>query len=248
MNKQKIKAKIVKILQFLLNPRFLLCFGLAWLITNGWSYVLFTIGTFFKIEWMMWVSGAYLAFLWLPLSPEKLVTVAIAVFLLNRLFPEDEKTLAVLKNMRKSLKVKKEEIKKKIKYKKELTLMKENRFFVCEHCGNLIGMIHDAGVPMMCCGQKMTALEPGTAEAGVEKHLPVVTVEENKVKAVVGSAMHPMAEEHHISWVYLQTDKGGQRKCLNVSSEPVVEFALCNETPVAVYAYCNLHGLWRTEI
>ncbi len=126
--------------------------------------------------------------------------------------------------------------------------MKETKFFICEHCGNIIGVIHDAGVPMMCCGQKMTQLVPGTVEASVEKHLPVVTVNGDKVKVEIGSVAHPMAEEHSILWVYLQTDKGGQRKNLAVGEAPSVEFALCNEKPVAVYAYCNLHGLWKTEI
>ncbi len=126
--------------------------------------------------------------------------------------------------------------------------MKETKFFICEHCGNIVGVIHDAGVPMMCCGQKMTQLVPGTVEASVEKHLPVVTVNGDKVKVEIGSVAHPMAEEHSILWVYLQTDKGGQRKNLAVGEAPSVEFALCDEKPVAVYAYCNLHGLWKTEI
>ena len=122
------------------------------------------------------------------------------------------------------------------------------KFFICEHCGNLIGVINDAGVPMMCCGQKMTQLIPGTVEASVEKHLPVVTVDGDKVKVEVGSVAHPMSEEHSILWVYLQTDKGGQRKNLKVGEAPVAEFSLLDEKPVAAYAYCNLHGLWKTEI
>ena len=126
--------------------------------------------------------------------------------------------------------------------------MKETKFFICEHCGNIIGVIHDAGVPMMCCGQKMTQLIPGTVEASVEKHLPVITVDGDKVKVEIGSVAHPMAEEHSILWVYLQTDKGGQRKNLEVGEAPAVEFSLCDEKPVAVYAYCNLHGLWKTEV
>lgn len=123
-----------------------------------------------------------------------------------------------------------------------------NRFYICEHCGNVIGMIHDAGVPMMCCGQKMTKLEPGTVDASLEKHVPVVAVEGDLVKVSVGSVNHPMAEEHHIAWVYLQTNRGGQRKCLPIDGAPEVAFALKDEEPVAVYAYCNLHGLWMTEI
>ena len=126
--------------------------------------------------------------------------------------------------------------------------MCENRFYICEKCGNLVGAIHDSGVPMMCCGQKMTRLEPGVVEASHEKHIPVATVEGRVVRVEVGSVAHPMTEEHHISWVYLQTDKGGHRKCLAPTDAPVVSFTLTNETPVAVYAYCNLHGLWKADI
>ena len=123
-----------------------------------------------------------------------------------------------------------------------------NKFYVCEHCGNLIGMINDAGVPMMCCGQKMTKLEAGVVEASHEKHIPVVAVEGDVVTVTIGSVEHPMAEEHSILWVYLETDKGGHRKSLEVGKAPVVSFALKDEKPLAAYAYCNLHGLWKTEI
>ena len=126
--------------------------------------------------------------------------------------------------------------------------MCENKFYICEHCGNIIGMIHSAGVPLMCCGQKMTKLEAGVVEASHEKHIPVVTVEGNTVRVNVGSVTHPMSEEHHIAWIYLQTNRGGQRKCLDVTGAPEVTFALADETPVAVYAYCNLHGLWKAEL
>lgn len=126
--------------------------------------------------------------------------------------------------------------------------MCETRFYICEKCGNTVGMIHSSGVPLMCCGQKMAKLEAGTVEASKEKHIPVATVEGNTVKVSVGSVEHPMAEEHSILWVYLQTSKGGQRKCLEVGKAPVVTFALADEEPLAVYAYCNLHGLWMAEI
>lgn len=125
--------------------------------------------------------------------------------------------------------------------------MTENRFFICEHCGNIVGMIHDAGVPIKCCGKEMKQLEP-SAEASREKHTPVVNVDGNTVRVTVGSDMHPMNNDHSITWVYMQTDRGGQRKCLKQSGEPVVSFALMDEKPVAVYAYCNQHGMWRTEI
>ena len=126
--------------------------------------------------------------------------------------------------------------------------MSETKFFICEHCGNIVGMIHNAGVPLVCCGQKMTLLEAGKVEASLEKHVPVVTVEGTAVKVSVGSVAHPMTEEHSITWVYLQTDRGGQRKTLAPGALPEVTFALAEEKPLAVYAYCNLHGLWKTEL
>ena len=122
-----------------------------------------------------------------------------------------------------------------------------NKFYICEHCGNLVEMVHNAGVPMMCCGQKMKELEPGVVEASHEKHIPVASVEGNVVKVSVGSVEHPMAAEHSILWVSLLTDKGVQRKNLEVGKAPVVQFSLVDEKPLAVYAYCNLHGLWKSE-
>lgn len=122
------------------------------------------------------------------------------------------------------------------------------KFFVCEHCGNFVGMIKDAGVPMMCCGQKMTEVIPGTSDGAAEKHVPVFTVEGNKVTVTVGSVEHPMAEEHYIEWIVVETAKGTQRKALNPGDKPTAVFALTeDDSVVAVYAYCNLHGLWKAE-
>lgn len=101
---KKIKYWLKTAAQFFLNPRLLFCLGISWIITNGWSYILFGLGTWLEIPWMIAVSGAYLAFLWFPFSPEKLVTVAIAIFLLRWLFPKDQKTLAVLSNMKNKVK------------------------------------------------------------------------------------------------------------------------------------------------
>ena len=127
--------------------------------------------------------------------------------------------------------------------------MSDTKFYICEHCGNIVGKIHDAGAPLMCCGQKMKELVPGTAEASTEKHIPVATVEGNLVKVSVGAVEHPMTEEHLIQWVYLQTTSGGQRKALTPGAAPKVSFSLTDgDKPVAVYAYCNIHGLWKVEI
>ena len=126
--------------------------------------------------------------------------------------------------------------------------MSKTKFYICEKCGNLVEKIEDSGVPMMCCGQKMTPIEAGTVEASREKHIPVAVVEGNTVKVSVGSVEHPMAEEHSILWVELKTDRGVQRKNLEVGKAPVVTFALADEKPLEVFAYCNLHGLWKSEI
>ena len=122
----------------------------------------------------------------------------------------------------------------------------EQRFFICEHCGNIVAMVKDTGVPVMCCGQKMTEIIPGTADAAVEKHVPVYQVEGDVVKVQVGAVDHPMLPEHFIQWVSIQTRQGNQRKALKPGGEPKVCFALCEGDEVeAVYAYCNLHGLWK---
>ncbi|MBQ2105854.1 MAG: desulfoferrodoxin [Lachnospiraceae bacterium] len=126
--------------------------------------------------------------------------------------------------------------------------MKNEKFYICRTCGNLVNVINASGVPMMCCGKPMEALEPNTVEASGEKHIPAVTVEEGAVHVMIGSVEHPMVDVHYIEWVYLQTENGGQRIHLKPNQEPKVTFLLGNEKPVAVYAYCNLHGLWKTEL
>ena len=123
-----------------------------------------------------------------------------------------------------------------------------SKFRICRHCGNLVGMIHDSGVPMICCGEPMAELEANTVEASVEKHLPVVSADGDRISVSVGSAAHPMVEEHYIQWIYLQTEHGGQRKALNPGDAPEAVFTVTDDKPIAVFAYCNLHGLWKTEL
>ena len=124
--------------------------------------------------------------------------------------------------------------------------MSAPKFYICEHCGNIVTKVKDAGVPVMCCGQKMKELIPGTTEAATEKHIPVYSVEGNLVKVQVGSVAHPMLPEHYIEWVFLQTAQGTQCKKLHPGEAPQASFALCEgDTVEAVYAYCNLHGLWK---
>ncbi len=124
----------------------------------------------------------------------------------------------------------------------------QQKFFLCKHCGNLVGLLNNAGVPMICCGEPMVELVPNTTDAAQEKHVPVVTAKGSEITVNVGSAAHPMTQEHHIAWVYLQTNQGGHRKSPNENGAPEVHFALTEgEKPLAVFAYCNLHGLWKTD-
>ena len=127
-------------------------------------------------------------------------------------------------------------------------MKRKQRFFICESCGNMVGLINDEGAPLVCCGEEMSELVPNSVEASGEKHLPDVTVTGNSVSVQVGSVPHPMEAGHHISFVYMETERGGQRKRLNVGEAPKLSFALVDDKPVAVYAYCNLHGLWVTEV
>ena len=120
------------------------------------------------------------------------------------------------------------------------------KFYKCSHCGNIVAYVEDKGPKVICCGEEMNELVPKTADSAVEKHVPVVEVEGNLVKVTVGSTLHPMAEEHSIQWIALETEQGGQIKYLKPGQEPVAVFSLTpGDKVVAAYEYCNLHGLWK---
>jgi len=124
----------------------------------------------------------------------------------------------------------------------------KQKFFRCNHCGNLLGLIENKGVPLVCCGEKMAELVPNTVEASQEKHLPVVKIFGNDITVVVGSISHPMTGDHHIKFVYIESERGGQRKCLKAGEVPSLKFTIIDDKVIAVYAYCNLHGLWKNEL
>ena len=120
------------------------------------------------------------------------------------------------------------------------------KFYRCSHCGQIIAIVKETGVPVVCCGEPMVEVIPGTTDDSLEKHVPVFTVEGNKVQVSVGSAAHPMLPEHYIEWVAIETKSGNQRKRLSPGDEPKVCFSICDGDEVkAVYAYCNLHSLWK---
>lgn len=121
-------------------------------------------------------------------------------------------------------------------------------FYFCEVCGNLVGLVLEGGGELVCCGQPMKKLVANTKDAAYEKHIPEVSVEGNKVTVKVGSVEHPMVPEHYIQFIYLVTKNGAQKKCLSPGEAPVAEFALVDgDEVIAVYEYCNLHGLWKKE-
>jgi len=126
--------------------------------------------------------------------------------------------------------------------------MKNTRFYICPHCRNIAEMVYDTDIALYCCGDKMDEMIPNTVDASKEKHVPDVKVKDGIVEVNVGSVDHPMEAVHWIEWVQLVTDRGSQRKFLKPGEEPHVRFLLDKEKPLAVYAYCNLHGLWKTEL
>lgn len=123
----------------------------------------------------------------------------------------------------------------------------KTKFFRCSHCGNVIVKVVDAGVPVVCCGEPMQELIPNTVDASIEKHVPVVTrIDDCSIKVEVGSVPHPMLPEHHIAFIYLETENGGIR--VDLTDKPEAVICTCTNKPVAVYEYCNLHGLWMTQL
>ena len=121
------------------------------------------------------------------------------------------------------------------------------KFYKCRHCGNVVEKVVDSGIKVVCCGEEMQELIPNTTDASGEKHVPVVkNLGNGKLKVEVGSVAHPMTEEHHIVFIYVETERGGIR--INLKDKPKAEVCVCNEKVVAVYEYCNLHGLWKASL
>lgn len=122
------------------------------------------------------------------------------------------------------------------------------KYYVCEQCGNIVEYVKESGVPVVCCGQKMTRLMPGTGDGAHEKHVPVVNISGNQVIVEIGEVEHPMVETHYIQWISIETTRGSQRVKLCPADKPRAEFCLADgEKFVAAYEYCNIHGLWKKE-
>lgn len=120
------------------------------------------------------------------------------------------------------------------------------KFYICKHCGNIITKINDSNVGVVCCGSKMEEMIPGTVDASLEKHIPVVVKEGNVVNVYVGEVPHPMIDVHYIEWIVLETTKGHQLKYLKPGEQPFAKFVLADDEEVVnCYEHCNIHGLWK---
>ncbi|MDL2220867.1 desulfoferrodoxin Dfx [Eubacteriales bacterium OttesenSCG-928-N14] len=122
-----------------------------------------------------------------------------------------------------------------------------SKFYKCTICGNIIEKIYDSGINTICCGKEMTLLVPNTTDGAQEKHVPDCKREGNTLTVQIGSAPHPMIEEHYIMWIAVEQDGFMQRKALHPNEEPVRVFTI-NDGPATVYEYCNLHGLWAAKV
>jgi len=124
----------------------------------------------------------------------------------------------------------------------------ERKFCKCQKCGNIISFVYNSGAGITCCGEIMQELKPNTTDGAKEKHVPVVILNGEKLTVNVGSVAHPMTEDHHIAWIVATSENRTQRVVLQPTALPAVDFIVSSSKPVTVYAYCNLHGLWMTEV
>jgi len=121
------------------------------------------------------------------------------------------------------------------------------KFLKCEICGNLFGVLDDAGVTPECCAQPMVELVANTTDAAQEKHVPVIERDGCNVCVKVGSVPHPMGDDHYIDWIIVTTGVLTERKELKVGDAPEAEFCIDEDLPITALAYCNLHGLWKAQ-
>jgi len=131
---------------------------------------------------------------------------------------------------------------------KKGVIMATLKVFKCQKCGSMVVKINEGGCSPSCCGELMTELTANTTDGAKEKHVPDVKIVDGAVQVQVGSVEHPMVEKHYIQFIALETEKGVQVKWLKPDDAPKAVFTLIDDKPVAVYEYCNLHGLWKAEI
>ena len=127
--------------------------------------------------------------------------------------------------------------------------MNGGRLFVSEDKKTIAMLILNGTDEIFCGGSQMKNLVANTTDAAQEKHVPDVKIDGKKIFVKVGSVAHPMTDAHLIQWIYLQTKKGGQYRHLTATDAPEANFIVAeDDEPVAVYEYCNLHGLWKKDL
>lgn len=120
-----------------------------------------------------------------------------------------------------------------------------NEYLLCENCGNLFKDKED----IICCGTPTKRYTANNTEASLEKHIPIVSINDNMVTVKVGEIPHPMEENHYIKWIYLETTKGIKKFSLKPHDEPIATFNLEPlEQVISALAYCNTHGLWQNNL
>ena len=122
------------------------------------------------------------------------------------------------------------------------------KFVKCKHCGNVVEFINDSGVPIMCCGERMEELKANTTDAAQEKHVPVATLDGNTLHVEVGSVLHPMTKEHLIQQIIVVNGRRIDKVVLDDMVPPIADFTVNPTKEIEVYAYCNLHGLWKVTV
>ncbi|GHU07059.1 superoxide reductase [Alphaproteobacteria bacterium] len=121
------------------------------------------------------------------------------------------------------------------------------KFYRCSHCHNLVVVLYDGGVTPRCCGDDMDILQAGVTDGAVEKHVPVVSRDGNKVTVKIGSEPHPMTPEHHVEWIAIEYDNKYQIAKLSDADMPEATFVVDSNSPITAYEHCNLHGLWKSD-
>ncbi|MFX3619425.1 MAG: desulfoferrodoxin family protein [Sporolactobacillus sp.] len=162
----------------------------------------------------------------------------------------------------------------KIISKRPDMISEEPRFFICNHCHNLVIQEKSSSNQTLfqCCGQTMNNLSPHSTDEDGKENIPIlkftggISVQHAAVVEIGEIHPHPMTRKHHIEWVYLRTAQGGQLKYLTLNQYPQITFALSDEDAYAycnrsvckdcvfhckrgfaAYAYCNKDGLWKVQ-
>ena len=134
------------------------------------------------------------------------------------------------------------------KYEKERMIEMKNELIIkkCNSCGAIVKVLEDCnceGCGIMCCDKPMEVLVPNSVDAAVEKHVPTYEVVDDEIIVRVN---HVMEKEHYIEWITLV--KENKEITVKLYPEQAAEARFPYLKGGTLYAYCNKHGLWKTEV